>query len=351
MSREKVPLRTLGDCRSFLMGIAILMIIFCHGYYPFSGVYGKVFDSVTSFLQSGVEAFLFLSGYGCFYSLSKTEVTAKSVFRFYSRRFIRIIPAWFFIALFSAALKYFFAGVAFHDGLSQFSLLAFFTKGSLGCWFISVILVLYLVSPFFYELLKRSAGIYKLVCTLIFVASAAVILFVKTDPVFDVINRMLINRSAMFWLGMHAADKVSRDQNAVSALSKRQLSVLLCLGILLFAAAMIFEWKFYARLLFVPIAYAAALLLSKSTYTGHAPAPCFKLLSNLGAITLECYLLNENVRACVYTVCKHFISNQIFLSVIVNAGMLLGTAVLAWAFHQALGKLTAGNRTGKLYQK
>lgn len=104
MSREKVPLRTLGDCRSFLMGIAILMIIFCHGYYPFSGVYGKVFDSVTSFLQSGVEVFLFLSGYGCFYSLSKTEVTAKSVFRFYSRRFIRIIPAWFFIALFSAAL-------------------------------------------------------------------------------------------------------------------------------------------------------------------------------------------------------------------------------------------------------
>ena len=170
----------------------------------------------------------FLSGYGCFYSLSKTKVTAKSVFGFYSRRFIRIIPAWFFIALFSAALKYFFAGVAFHDGLSQFSLLAFFTKGSLGCWFISVILVLYLVSPFFYELLKRSAGIYKLVCTLIFVASAAVI---------------------MFWLGMYAADKVSRDQNAVSVLSKRQLSVLLCLGILLFAAATIFEWKFYARLL------------------------------------------------------------------------------------------------------
>ena len=191
----------------------------------------------------------FLSGYGCFYSLSKTKVTAKSVFGFYSRRFIRIIPAWFFIALFSAALKYFFAGVAFHDGLSQFSLLAFFTKGSLGCWFISVILVLYLVSPFFYELLKRSAGIYKLVCTLIFVASAAVILFVKTDPVFDVVNRMLINRSAMFWLGMYAADKVSRDQNAVSVLSKRQLSVLLCLGILLFAAATIFEWKFYARLL------------------------------------------------------------------------------------------------------
>lgn len=116
----------------------------------------------------------------------------------------------------------------------------------------------------------------------------------------------------MFWLGMYAADKVSRDQNAVSALSKRQLSVLLCLGILLFAAAMIFEWKFYARLLFVPIAYAATLLLSKSTYTGHAPAPCFKLLSNLGVITLECYLLNENVRACVYTVCKRFISNQFF---------------------------------------
>ena len=61
MSREKVPLRTLGDCRSFLMSIAILMIIFCHGYYPFFGVYGKVFDSVTSFLQSGVEVFLFLS--------------------------------------------------------------------------------------------------------------------------------------------------------------------------------------------------------------------------------------------------------------------------------------------------
>jgi len=70
------------------------------------------------------------------------------------RRIIRIIPAWFFIALFSAALKYFFAGVEFYDGLSQFSLLAFFTKGSLGCWFISVILVLIILVvcfPFFIE--------------------------------------------------------------------------------------------------------------------------------------------------------------------------------------------------------
>ena len=59
--------------RTQLMGLATLMIIACHA--PASGVLmPPVFAKVLSYGNFGVDIFLFLSGLGLFYSLSKRPV-------------------------------------------------------------------------------------------------------------------------------------------------------------------------------------------------------------------------------------------------------------------------------------
>ena len=80
-----VNLRLLSEYRTPLMGIAALMIILCHA----NGYGVAVPHAVRSLLtlgNMGVDIFLFLSGIGCFYSLSKEPDTAK----WYKKRFVRI---------------------------------------------------------------------------------------------------------------------------------------------------------------------------------------------------------------------------------------------------------------------
>lgn len=91
---SKLDLTLISKYRTPLMGIAALMIIFCH-----APQYGVVMPSfISNFISRGglgVDIFLYLSGVGCWYSLSK-GVTLKS---WYYKRFIRIFIPYFFNAV------------------------------------------------------------------------------------------------------------------------------------------------------------------------------------------------------------------------------------------------------------
>lgn len=89
-------LSTISDNRTPLMGIAALMIILCHAVQ-----YGVVMNDFLSSLliwgNSGVVIFLFLSGFGCFYSLSEND----NLLKWYKRRHTRIYTALTFIGTIS----------------------------------------------------------------------------------------------------------------------------------------------------------------------------------------------------------------------------------------------------------
>lgn len=84
----KLSLDFLSQYRTELMGFAIFWIFFYH-----TGVNIPVFKALFSVGWIGVEIFFLVSGFGLCSSLTKNP----NIIQFYKRRFIRIIPTWWFI--------------------------------------------------------------------------------------------------------------------------------------------------------------------------------------------------------------------------------------------------------------
>ena len=199
----KSPLRLsdIGKYRNALFGIAIISIIVFH---YFEGVYhspaaphsiksmGIIYNGILGSL--GVDVFLFLSGFGIYYSLSKNV----SLRDFFIKRIQRVLfPYAIFGGIFWLIKDIWLK----HEPLSQFfydySLLSFWGNGVRVFWYISFIMLLYLISPFVYR--NGSKGIcgacviWILLCTVI---------FTKYPATFKNIE-IAILRGPVFFAGMY----------------------------------------------------------------------------------------------------------------------------------------------------
>ncbi|MFV0538204.1 MAG: acyltransferase family protein [Dysgonomonas sp.] len=81
-----MELNLLSKYRSQLMGIAILWIMLFHSNLDVS--FFTIFDLIKSIGNAGVDIFMFVSGFGIYYSLIK-GVSLKT---FYKNRLWRILP-------------------------------------------------------------------------------------------------------------------------------------------------------------------------------------------------------------------------------------------------------------------
>ncbi len=137
------------------MGIAILWITFYH-----MGI--SVNYSGISFLKEtgfgGVDIFAFCTGLGCFYSLSKND----DVIAFYVRRIKRIYPAywcilplWYIFEIRTNGFKptYLIGNIL---GLQSFT-----GNGYEVSWYISAMILFYLLCPIIYMCIVRAEGNYK----------------------------------------------------------------------------------------------------------------------------------------------------------------------------------------------
>ena len=126
------------------MGVAMLSIMLFHQY--FTSVFP--FNFFHNFGYWGVDVFLFLSGMGLVNSLEKYNVCT-----FYKRRFMRIIP----ICILCGTIKY---SVFLLLGSSLASIkeglhIGTWSMASLDLWFIHTIIILYVISPLLYFLLRK----------------------------------------------------------------------------------------------------------------------------------------------------------------------------------------------------
>ncbi|MBP5465341.1 MAG: acyltransferase [Treponema sp.] len=80
--------------RTEIMGIAILFVLIRHCDSFSWGFLQSPIQQLISVFSCGVDIFLFVSGFGLYFSMKKD----KSVLRFYKRRFVRIIPEYICIA-------------------------------------------------------------------------------------------------------------------------------------------------------------------------------------------------------------------------------------------------------------
>ena len=168
------------------MGAAMAFIMASHTIGRFAP-YGNI----------GVEWFLILSGIGLVFSLSKDY----DIKRFYRKRFRRIIPTYLFVAI-----PFFL--IAFPFNLKEFLIrvsglnLAFYWERYF--WFIPLILLCYLIAPFYFKFITR----YKYSVIFPFALALAIFFISFHTPK----TQILITRFPIFFLGMHLGKAVYEDK-------------------------------------------------------------------------------------------------------------------------------------------
>ena len=282
-------LRFLSQYRSCIMGIAILLIMLYH-YHPWPipgdnliGAYGML----------GVDVFLFVSGFGCYYSLSKDPQAPAR--HFYMRRFIRILPASIIAGL---LLIYPFRGHGIYDLL--------LSAMGLNTWYIRTILILYLATPFLLRYFKRHHASYcSFLALSIVVIMATMLLHWLLIPHFSVFHPLTqtvtwtLARYHAYALGLFLPLRVSmgmQERNWAWATSICLLSIPAFLwracGISLPS-----QINYYTAILAFPLYLPAlvALLVLFCRNAHYIPGRILSLLNWLGAHSLEIYLVHVTI--------------------------------------------------------
>lgn len=192
-------LNAISKYRTAVMGIAILgvMIGHCKSEWHVS-IFNKLIGVFCYSVFTG--GFLFLSGFGLFFSMSKKP----NVSEFYSKRVKRLLIPWFCIGVPYFGLMDIVHNGAWRDFLWHISTLAFWRSGNYsGMWYVSVIVMLYLVYPWFHRLAFRD-GTYRNGTILLTVSAIAIIEYMLNKRLPNLYARWEIAMSiSIFFIGVY----------------------------------------------------------------------------------------------------------------------------------------------------
>lgn len=214
--------KTLFQYRKLLMGFAMLLLIVHHGrgFLP----PGRL-NNLVAFFYGGVDFFLFCSGIGCFFSYTSD----RDPVAFLKRRAARIFPVYL------VYMAYYFrrGGVALPDVLGNLLCVQWLTgREPVFNWYMSALLVTYLLTPVFASLAERADTRPKAVGMLLLMLLFSCAFFNSEQWV------IITTRIPLFFTGMlFAAESRRRD-----ALSRREIAALL----LLMAVGLGVLWKVHA---------------------------------------------------------------------------------------------------------
>ena len=325
MKETKCFLQIVSEYRSALMGIAMLSIMLSHQrfvhFFPFN-----VFEAYGHW---GVDIFLFLSGMGMVRSLEN-----HSLGLFYRRRFLRLVPICIFCGVVKY-LAYLFVGEPIENlkvGLN----IGIWSLCSLDLWFIHSIIIYYLLTPFFYRLLKCC-----LLKTLVMVYLLSIFfqLFYAEQVGFDWLNPLgvslyTIERLPVFMIGMIVSmynNGITQKQFVISGLS---LFLAICLAVLL--KTDIIPLTFCACVYPLLSLGIFALVLSMIYSFTLIPKNVLRGFDFMGNHSLEIYLVHEFIFGAflltMYTKYNHF------LLLIIVLGL---SVVIAWCCRWCVDRIMA----------
>ena len=299
MNRKSFNMKEISKYRTMLFAIAITLIVFHHLTFKFeSGIIGKAYSFFRVTGAFGVDVFLFLSGLGCYFSFSKDE----KIFEFYKRRLIRILPAYFIVAIpayFVTDILIAKAGVLTY--LEDVTLISFWIDGG-SDWYIAASLALYLLFPIIYKFTSKiKYGSIILFGGWIIVSMAVCFAnnsyFVETSRFWA--------RIPVFFFGVMIAPKVKEGIEIQNWNCKIPFIIFIHLVALLVEAGLALKGKDYAysftaRLMYCPLAISFVLILSWFL-SQHRMLILEGILAIIGESTLEIYMLNQRmIEFCTY---------------------------------------------------
>lgn len=271
-----------------LMGVAICLIIWFHSIYT---VNNTVLSFIKNICDIGVDIFMFLSGFSLAYSFSKDS----NVKHFYKKRFLRILPTYFLIFFF----VYLYHDIVKQNGnicdvLYNLFFLNFFLDGKIFIWFIPVILVYYLITPFYIKLVRYN----NKMTYLPYIVAILLVSFIVFDIKFP--HGFLWLRLPIFLLGINLYFDNDRKNFSLLLFMLSLICLVGCYYCLNIDRGL-YGLKY---ILYIPI--VATIL-----YSYRSLNYIKTILAFMGGITLEIYLLHERIQWLL----DNYINNQLILCV------------------------------------
>lgn len=259
------------------MGVFIIVIMLFHNSF---GALGPISVPFRLYGHWGVDAFLFFSGFGLYFSLRKSS--HSGLLSFYKRRFARIIPA----AVVAGSTLY-ACGMSGWLGLL-----------GLNLWYIRTALVFYLLAPFIFRfMVNRNATWVLVFCTLLGVIGVLITVPILTHSgfVWQSTVSWTLARLPVFALGMYIA-RMNFSVRKLLHPAYILFAVLCLLAALYFHRERELQQSFstYLHLLpYIPVAFAMPLCIVLLSYI--IPVKSGRVLAFIGSHTLELYLVHEAI--------------------------------------------------------
>lgn len=303
--KKAIEWNDLSRYRGELMGIAMLFIILFHVYLPRQ----HAFFGLHRLGNVGVDMFFFLSGIGLWFSWTKPlekgmplrKTLASPLISFYKKRYWRIYPAWLVMAsLYYIPIYCKSKTQTLIDLIGDISInWDFWIRDELTFWYIPATMMLYMIAPFYMELIRRHP-LYRWLAVAM-VCWCVIVQWVT--PVHQAVGHIEIfwSRVPIFLIGLNVGELVKNRQS----LDSSSLWLLLLMFALPFAGSLYLEQMvhgkfplFAERMLYIPMTVSGTLLLC--LLLKKVPSWLNSSLSFIGGISLEIYLIHA-----------HFVLNHI----------------------------------------
>ena len=297
----------LSKHRNSIMGFAILWIMLFH-IPKLSGF--KPFDFIQSIGYGGVDIFIFLSGFGLYFAMLKYE---KNLKKYYKNRFKRIMPEFWFVLCIVYLLKMDYSVDSFCNLLSDASSLKYWIGKPSPMWFVSLIIVLYAIFPFYFRLFKK----HGMKVPVIFIGLGLVILCIYAFIAVHFYDNRIIGgltifsyaRIPIFFIGS-IFGYLANEECRFTLRKKDETLYLICffIAVLFLACSLLFAKEYLCTfsLYFLPFIVIApvlsvilAIIFEKYKYVD-------KLFAWIGTLSLELYMCHSYLFNFFYDFAGYF---------------------------------------------
>lgn len=310
----------ISKYRTQLMGFSTLLILICHA--PASVNLPPSIAAVLSRGGWGVDIFLFLSGVGLWFSLSRLT----SLRRWYTWRYTRLLVPYLAIYAPLTIVRALISGTSAISVIEDISTISFWTRHS-SAWFVAVLIPLYFISPFIYKYFQTSRSDRNRIYRLLLVVSFCLFIgLFKLNSVREyslVYNiQFALARIPIFVFGMFLGPYIAKEYKIKHTVF---CCVLLCFCALLLKCL---SPKMPMSIFFaIPTIILLCLVFSREN----------KYINNItnfmGGISLESYLFNGTLpffivnHPCVIGNIDIFANNYLPYIIVIAVGTMLSVIV------------------------
>ena len=324
MSYINYDTKKLSTARTTIMGFAMMMVVFFHSSLNIESFWP--YQTIKNSGDIAVDIFFFVAGIGIFYSLNKHSSKKEYIIK----RLLRILPAYLIVdGLWFVLQDIILSQGDFTNFILDVTSLNFWINGRPTTWYLSALLLLQLLTPFYKKASEKYSKLKWIVILGLFAIGLTIRLTPFLDDLFDHLL-IIIFRAPCYFIGFEFGKMVHNGENI--KINKAVISIVPIISILVILTAYgIFKiyipWSF-KYIAYCPLAIILSILLSNVKEN--------RLTNFLGKNSLEIYLIHEKVLWAVSIIADKLLPTNILVNITVNIVSVLIACIAANILHKLI---------------